>query len=280
VSEIALSGSPLAGSPLGLGVTASDAWSAVAAPGWTFGDATAGSGVSVSHTYAQAGTYTSIVTVADASGNAVTRQVTSTIGALQSTLTSAKFSAKWKASRVKGTLTVTGTAPRAGTYTVDVFSGKVRKLHVGYALTAGAFSKALKLPAKLLPGTYRVALVPAFPAGVVAPAAGTAKLAAPAEGVVDKVVLSGKNGGPAARTLKSATTIWASFRFAAVPKGALKLTWYKTVKGKRSSLGSTTKSPAKKVGSYLKLDGKLNGTFTAVLSRKGKVIAQGSVKAV
>jgi hypothetical protein len=122
--------------------------------------------------------------------------------------------------------------------------------------------------------------VPAFPAGVVAPAAGTAKLAAPAEGVVDKVVLSGKNGGPAARTLKSATTIWASFRFAAVPKGALKLTWYKTVKGKRSSLGSTTKSPAKKVGSYLKLGGKLNGTFTAVLSRKGKVIAQGSVKAV
>jgi hypothetical protein len=279
VSEIALSGSALAGEALGFAVNVTDAWSAIPAPTWTFGDGASGSGLTVSHTYAAAGTYTSTVTVTDASGNAVTRQVTSTVGALQATLTSAKFSAKWTASRVKGTLAVKGTAPRAGSYTVDVFSGKVRKLHAVYTLPAGAFSKALKLPVKLLPGTYRIALTPGFAANVVASASGTAKLAAPVEGVVDKVVLSGRNGGPAARTLKAATTIWASFRFAAVPKGALKLTWYRTDKGKRVALGSTTKSPAKKVGSYLKLGGTLRGTFTAVLSRKGKVIAQGSVKA-
>jgi hypothetical protein len=151
---------------------------------------------------------------------------------------------------------------------------------VSYKLAAGAFSKALKLPVKLLPGSYRVALVPSFPAGVVQAAGrNSIKLAAPVEGVVDKVVLSGRNGGPAARTLKAATTIWVSFRFAAVPKGALKLTWYRTDKGKRVALGSTTKSPANKVGSYLKLGGTLRGTFTAVLSRKGTIIAQGSVKA-
>jgi hypothetical protein len=279
VSEIGLSGSPLAGAALGLGVTATDAWSAIPAPAWSFGDGASGSGLSVSHAYAAAGTYTSSVTVTDASGNAVTRQLTNTIGALQSTLTSARFSAKWSASRVKGTLAVTGTAPRAGGYSVDVFSGKVRKLHAAYTLTAGAFSKALTLPARLLPGSYDVTLTPAFAANVVAPASGTAKLAAPAEGVVDRVVISGRNGGPSARTLKRATTIWASFHFAAVPKGTLKLTWYKTVKGKRVRLGATGKSPGKKVGSYLRLGGTLHGTFTAVLSRKGKVIAQGSVKA-
>jgi hypothetical protein len=97
--------------------------------------------------------------------------------------------------------------------------------------------------------------------------------------VVDKVVISGRNGGPSARTLKRATTIWASFHFAAVPKGTLKLTWYRTVKGKRVRLGATSKSPGEKVGSYFRLGGTLHGTFTAVLSRKGKVIAQGSVKA-
>ena len=155
----------------------------------------------------------------------------------------------------------------------------MRKLHAAYTLPAGAFSQTLKLPAKLLPGTYRVTLAPAFAANVVTPAAGSAKLAAPAEGVVDKVVLSGRNGGPSTRTLKRATTIWASFHFAAVPKGALKLTWYKTVKGKRVRLGAATESPGKKVGSYLRPGGLLHGMFTAVLTRKGKVIAQGSVRA-
>ena len=280
VSEIGLAGSPLAGDPLALSVTATDAWSGVAAPGWAFGDGSAGSGLSVAHAFAAAGTYTSTVVVTDASGNAVSRTITSTIGAHQATLTSAAFAAKWKQSRVKGTLTVKGTAPRGGAYAVEVFRGKTRTMRASYTLTAGAFSRAIKLPAKLIPGTYRVALVPSFPATVVQGAGREVKLAAPIEGVVDKVVLSGKNNGPSARTLRNATTIWVSFRFVAKPKGKLTLTWYRTPKkGKKVKLGTTSKSPAAKVGSYLALGGVLRGTFTAVLARNGKIIAQGSVKA-
>jgi PKD repeat protein len=280
VAPIAVSGSTTAGDATTLSATATDTWSAIPTATWAFGDGAIGTGLSASHAYANAGSYTATLTVIDAAGNATARSIALTIAAAQSTLTTATFSGKWTASRIKGTLLVKGTAPRAGTYAVDVFSGATRTLHSSLTLPAGAFSNTLKLPAKFLPGTYRVALVPGFPATVVLPASRTANLAAPAEGVVDRVVLSGKNGGPSARTLKGAKTIWVSFRFAAVPKGALKLTWYrKGKKGKRVALGSTTKNSGKKVGSYLKLGGTLHGTFTAVLSRKGKVIAQGSVKA-
>ena len=203
VSEIGLAGSPLAGAALSLGVTATDALSAIPAPPWTFGDGTGrdrperiprlrGS----RDVHLERHGHRLIRKRRHAPGDEHDRSA-----AVDADLR--QFSAKWTASRVKGTLVVAGTAPRAGTYTVDVFSGKVRKLHVAYTLPAGAFSKALKLPAKLLPGAYRIALTPGFPANVVAPASGSAKLAAPVEGVVDKVVISGRNGGPSARTLKA-----------------------------------------------------------------------------
>ena len=215
----------------------------------------------------------------DGGGNAVARQVAISIAVKQSTLSTASFTAKWKQSRVSGKLVVAGTVPRAGTYEITAASGKTVKLRTSLKLPAGAFSATLPLTADLLPGAYHVSLAPPFAANQVTPAARDAALAAPAEGVVDLVSMSGAKSGPAARTLRNARTIWASFRFAAVPKGTLKLTWYRTVKGKKSRLGATSKSPSQKVASYLRLRGVLRGTFTAVLSRKGVVIAQGTVKA-
>jgi hypothetical protein len=280
VAPIAVSASTTVGGATTLSVTATDEWSAIPTVAWAFGDGATGTGLSTSHAYASAGAYTATVTVTDAAGNATARTIALTIAAAQSTLTTAKFSGKWTASRIKGTLLIKGTAPLAGTYAVDVFSGKTRKLHSAFTPPAGAFAKTIKLPPKLLPGSYRVALTPSFPASQVTPASRTSKLAAPIEGVVSTITLSGTNGGPAARTLRGASTIWVSFRFAAVSRGSLKLTWYRRVKGKRSALGSTTKSPGRKVGSYLRLGGTLLGTFTAVLTRKGKVIAQGSIRAL
>ena len=63
--------------------------------------------------------------------------------------------------------------------------------------------------------------------------------------------MSGARNGTAARTLTGAKTIWASFHFAAKPKGKLTLTWYKLGK-KRVRLGATSKDPATKVVSYIK----------------------------
>jgi hypothetical protein len=122
-----------------------------------------------------------------------------------------------------------------------------------------------------------VALTPSFPATQVKPAGRDAKLAAPVTGVVDNVALSGKLNGPATGTLRNLNTVYATFHFAAVPRGKLTVSWFLTVKGKRTRLGSASKSPAVKVGSFALLGGK-RGKVTAVISRKGVVIAQASVK--
>jgi hypothetical protein len=276
ISTPTVTGTLLAGDPVTLAAAVTDSWSAVGIPAWTFGDGGTGSGASVAHVYAAAGTYTVHVTVTDGSGNSAAKDVVVTVASPQSTLTSAKFTAKWKVSRVSGTLNVAGTVPRAGTYDIDVFKGKTRKIHVSYALAAGAFTRSIKLPVRLVPGTYSVSLLPAD-----AQVKGTtldAKLAAPASGVVDVAFLSGARNGTAARTLTGARTIWASFHFAAKPKGKVTLTWYRLGK-KRVRIGSTSKDVATKVVSYLRIGRTFVGTYQAVLSRKGVVIARASVKA-
>jgi hypothetical protein len=279
VSPVTLTGTAQVGDPLTMAVTASDKWSAIPSATWAFGDGATGSGLSVSHAYADAGVYHATVTVTDAAGNAASQPVAITITALQSALTSARLSGTWKQSRVKGTLVVKGVAPRAGTYVVDLLKGTTRKIHASFKLPAGAFSKSIALPAKLLPGSYHVSLLPGLPATQVKPASRDVKLTAPSSGVVDVSVLSGVKNGPAASTLKNVDTIWASFHFAAVPKGALKLTWYLTPKsGKRQNLGTVTKSATAKVVSFIRLGGR-RGKVTAVIARKGVVIAQRSVNA-
>jgi hypothetical protein len=177
---------------------------------------------------------------------------------------------------VNGTLTIAGTAPIAGTYVVDVTKGKTRKMHVSLTLPTGAFSQALRLPATLTPGTYQVSLLPT--AAFVQSASSTAKLSAPREGVVDVAFLSGTRRGKAAHTLRNAHAVWASYHFAAVPKGKLTLTWYRTVKGKRIKQLSTSLKPRATVTGSLPLHGR-RGPITAVLARAGKVIAQASVTA-
>jgi hypothetical protein len=277
ISAPAISGTLLAGDPVTLAVTPGDTWSTVGTPAWTFGDGGTGSGSSVTHAYATAGTFAVHVTVTDGSGNSASKDVSVTVGSPQATLTSATFAGKWKVSRVTGSLTVVGTVPRAGTYSFDVLKGTSRKIHVSTKITAaGAFTRKITLPVKFLPGTYHVALLPGD--AQVKGAARDASLAAPVSGVVDVAFLSGARSGTAARTLTGATTIWASFHFAAKPKGTLTLTWYRVGK-KAVRIGSTRKSVATKIVSYLRIGKTFAGTYQAVLSRKGVVIARASVNA-
>ena len=132
-----------------------------------------------------------------------------------------------------------------------------------------------------MPGTYEVALEPSLPATQVSGASRTAKLAAPATGIVRTSVLSAAKNGLAARSVRNAGTLWATFRFALVPKGALKVTWYLTPAGKkqkRQNLGAATKSPTSTVTSFIRLAGR-KGKITAVLTRKGVIVAQRSITA-
>lgn len=271
-----VTGNLLAGTQLTLAATATDAWSTAGTPAWTFGDGAAATGASVTHTYAIAGTYTAHVSVTDSAGNSAGKDVTIVVGTGQATLSSAKFTARWKQSRVTGTLVVKGAAPAAGAYVLDVLKGKTRKFHFSVKLTTAAFSRTIRLPATFLPGTYRVALIPA--ANFAKRAEISAKLAAPPEGVVDVTKLSATRAGKAVRTIRVSRSLFASFHFAAIPKGALKLTWYRTSKGKRTILRSVTRKPVARITDSLALRGR-RGTIAAVLTRSGKIIVQGSVKA-
>jgi PKD domain len=277
VSAPSVTGTLLAGDPLVLGVNASDEWSAVGTPAWTFGDGGTGTGLTPVHTYATAGTFTAHVTVTDGSGNSSSKDVSVTVGSPQSTLTSAKFAGKWKVSLYTGgTLTVAGAVPRAGSYTIDVLRGTSRVMRFQDKLTAGAFTRKIKLTGRFFPGSYNIVLTPGD--AQVKGASQTASIAAPAEGVVDIGFLSGARNGTAARTLTGVKTIWANFHFAAKPKGTLTLTWYRVGK-KHVRIGSTKKSSAVKIVSFLRIGGTFSGTYQAVLSRKGVVIARASVKA-
>jgi hypothetical protein len=272
-----VTGTLLAGDPLVLGVNATDEWSTPGTPAWTFGDGGTGSGLTPVHIYAAAGTYTAHVTVTDSSGNSASQDVSVTVGSAQATLTSAKFSGKWKVSRYTGgTLTVAGTTPRAGKYTIDILKGASRKLRLQATLTAGAFTRKIKLLGpRFYPGSYNIVLTPGD--AQTKGASTTASITAPASGVVDVAFLSGARSGTAARTLTGVRTIWASFHFVAKPKGALTLTWYKIGK-KRVRIGATSKSSAARIVSFLRIGGVFSGSYQAVLSRKGVVIARASVK--
>jgi hypothetical protein len=70
----------VAGQPVGLGVSAHDAWSATTAH-WDFGDGTSGDGTNPTHVYATAGPRTVTVTVTDAAGNQATSSGTVNVAA-------------------------------------------------------------------------------------------------------------------------------------------------------------------------------------------------------
>ncbi len=225
-----VTGALFAGSRLTLATTPTDAFSTAGTPAWTFGDGGAATGASVTHAYAAPGSYTAHVTVTDTAGNTAGADVAIVVANAQATVGSATFSARWKQSRVTGTLVVKGTVPLAGTYVLDVFKGRARKFHFSVKLTGPDFSRTIRLPATFLPGSYRIVLDPS--ASFARGAEIEAKLAAPPEGVVDVKKLSATRTGKAVRTIRASRGLFASFHFAALPKGGtLKLTWYRTLQG-------------------------------------------------
>jgi len=257
-----------------LTTVATDAWSSVGVPAWTFGDGATGSGLSVTHAY-PAGRYGGQVSVTDAAGNVGTAQFSATATQAKATLARARFTATWKRSRVRGTLTISGRAPVAGRYTLNVARGKKRRIHVTIALPAGAFSRVIPLPGTLFPGTHTVTLIPAN--AFVKRGVRTAALRSPPEGVVDGASFSRTRAGKATRVLSAASSLWARFHLVAIPRGKpLTLTWYRILEGKRMVLRAVSKKPAATVQDSLRVRG-VRGVVTAVLTRAGRVIFQQTV---
>ena len=278
LAPVTFTGASFAGLPVTMSTTTSDAWSAVAAPLWTFGDGFTATGLKVTHAY-DFGSYLGNVSVTDAAGNSARSELIATAVNAEAFVLRAAFHPTWKRSRVSGTLTVSGTVPVAGTYAI-VIAKHLRpapsSVLASLALAPGPFARSLRLPATLLPGAYDV--LPRAPSAFVEGRGLVVKLAAPPEGVVDVAAVSRTRAGKAATTLAGANAVWARFHFAAIPKGEkLTLTWYRTVKGKRVKLRTASKRPLATVRDSLGVRG-THGTITAVLTRAGKVIFQTTVR--
>ena len=171
---------------------------------------------------------------------------------------------------------MSGWVPQAGTYALEARHGAARVLRVKLALGAGGFSRSLTVPAVIVPGRYRVVLVPTDSA--VVQAVRDATLGAPREGVVDVARASRARFGKAVRAVRASPVVWASFHFSALPTGRVTLNWYAVTAGGRVRLQAASRRAARWVRGDLRLNGR-RGRLVAVLMSRGKVIAEQAVTA-
>ncbi len=138
----------------------------------------------------------------------------------------ATVTAKWARSRVRGTLRIAGSAERGGRVEVALLRGSRVVQRRRVTLPAGAFTRTLPLARTLTPGTLRVRLTEVGPvAGArLTEANARVTLPAPPEGVVAKADVSALQRGPAAKSLRRPTRVFARFAFAARPKAGRPIT--------------------------------------------------------
>jgi hypothetical protein len=290
-ANVPATGSATAAVPMS--ATFADAWSPAAAgqPSWSFGDGTTGAGLTVSHTYAKAGSYTVTVTAADSAGNAatpVTRQIVVSApagppppgapGTPTTTIGKPKLKAAYVASKLVGTVTLTGTSGVKATLTLAIRKRGAKKPSATskLAVKAGKWSKTLKLPSGLAPGVYDVT---ASGSGVKGSKA-SFTLAAPVTGIVKRSYASGPQRGPAATVLGRTSELWAHFTFGTLPKKGQTITtqW---ILPNGSKLGANTRPRTSIVEAQVKdLSGRAlpTGRWRCVIRAGGTVVATLNVR--
>jgi hypothetical protein len=230
-SAVSVPATGTTGQPVSMTAAASDIWSALGSgqPSWNFGDNTLGAGPALTHTYAAAGTYTVTVGASDAVGNAatpVTRQIVISNPPIPplpaTTVTTPKLKAAWKSNKLVGSVTVTGTVGLSTTLKVTIkrHGSTKASLSALFAAKSGAWTKTLKLPSGLAPGTYDVSVTGS---GVLS-ATTTFTLPAPATGIVKRSYATGPPKGPAVTKLGKTSQLWAHFLFGTLPKKGQKIT--------------------------------------------------------
>jgi hypothetical protein len=137
-----------------------------------------------------------------------------------------------------------------------------------FALSNGAFTKTLTLPARLLPGRYVLRVAGRSGVVTLAGAERTVQIVAPPEGVVAHAYISAEP-----RRLQ------ARFEFAAQPRvGPIVVTWYKPDGG--AAAAPLTKPRRPVVSTFVRAaHGELqSGTWRCVLRAGGVVVARAAVR--
>ncbi len=288
----------VAGQPAALSTTLSDLWSGLGAgqPAWNFGDGTTGTGSPVAHTFATPGTYVVSVTASDSAGNPGTDPATETItvsapapapthggengdgGGSEISIDTPSVKATYVGGKLVGSVGLKGTSAIATKLSIAISKKGAKKAIATSTLTikAGKWSKTIKLPATLRPGSY---VVTASGKGVSRTSA-SFKIPVPKTGITTRVYTSGAQHGPAVTRISSTSQLWAHFHFGALPKKGLAITTQWTLPS-GTRLGANTRPHASLVEAQVK-DLKGNplpkGTWHCVLRVSGTVIASATVR--
>jgi hypothetical protein len=132
----------------------------------------------------------------------------------------------------------TGTVGQASTLTATLRPvdrpGVVTARLGDFAVAAGAFSKTMPLPARPLPGAYRLRIASVGVGPRPAPVDVTVRIPAPPEGVIDRALVGTSLNGPWLRYVGNTgpavqgahRVLWVRFRFLSPPSGKrIELVW-------------------------------------------------------
>jgi hypothetical protein len=138
------------------------------------------------------------------------------------TIAKPKLKATYKASRLVGTIALSGTSPITVALTIAIRKHGAKKVSTSsrFAATSGKWTRTLKLPAGLTPGKYDVTV---SGKGVRSSQTSFA-IAAPKAGIVKRSYATGPKHGPATTTLSRTSELWAHFIFGTLPKKGQKIT--------------------------------------------------------
>ena len=185
---------------------------------------------------------------------------------------------KWVASRARGTVKVAGTLEAAGRVEVVLLAKRRVLQRTVFTLKAGAFSKTVKLGPRVVPGKLTLRIQGVGSGANLVPATRTISIPAPPEGVAEAAFISALQQGPAASTLRNKKRIFATFRFAALPKGGKAITtrWIPPGSGPLSADGKPRK---RTVTSFISSSGLLpKGVWKCELRAGGTRVAVATVR--
>ena len=210
-------------------------------------------------------------------GTPATYQSTETV-----TLASAKLTATWKESWLTAKLRFAGTvdAPSKLTAVLRPVSragppAAASKISVS---GPGSFAGTLELPARVLPGLYRLSVGGTSNGHRLEPAEREVTLPAPPEGIVDKSFASATKGGPPVTTLPSPRTeVHARFYFVVPPRSkVVHVAWHSP---SFRWLGQVKKPYKPTFDTFIRTSTQLErGVWFCVLSSGGRVVKRVRVR--